>query len=290
MLRIVIVIYKNQEEIPPLIESLKKCIRVPHEIVCVDNSPETDRVGLEEKFKRNARYLIKSSENLGFARAANCGAFFLGGEHDKVSQILFLNPDTVFLDTLTAQKYAEIEKLNGIVGFAVYNDTQKKIRQASARSFPGLLTALSNREGILTKLFPNNPLSRTYLGSDINASQVNSVDWVSGCALMISKRDFVRLGGFDERYFLYVEDVDLCRHAKTIGIPVFWYPSIAITHYTRKSSQKNPLRADFFHHLGMFKYFWKWSGVSKWLLAPWIFGGVFLRLFLRQLQRALRGT
>jgi N-acetylglucosaminyl-diphospho-decaprenol L-rhamnosyltransferase len=288
MLRIVIVIYKNQDEIPGLIESLRSCIKVPHEIVCVDNSPESDRIGLEETFKKNALFLIKSPKNLGFAKAANLGAFFKGGDYDKVSQILFLNPDTIFLDTLTAQKYAEMEKLNGVVGFAVYNDTKKTQRQTSARSFPNLLTSISNREGILTRLFPKNKISQKYLRQDMNPQITNAVDWVSGCAVMVSKRDFTRLDGFDEGYFLYVEDVDFCRKAREANIPVFWFPGIGVTHFTRKSASKNPLRSDFFHHMGMLRYFWKWSGICKWPLAPLVLLGVFSRLSLRQVERTFK--
>jgi GT2 family glycosyltransferase len=289
MLRIVIVIYKNQNEIPILVDSLKSCIRVPHEIVFIDNSPGASDIGVEEKFKGNSRYIIKSEKNLGFSKAANLGAWFKGGYYDRISHFLFLNPDTLFLDPLTAQKFAEIEKLQGIVGFAVFNDIHKKSRQASARSFPSFWTAISNREGILTRLFPKNKLSSKYLRSDLELSKPSKVDWVSGCALILSKKDFEKLGGFDEQYFLYIEDVDLCRKAESLSVPVYLYPHIAVMHYSRKSASKTPLRSDFFHHLGMFRYFWKWAGFERWILGPVVALGILARLCVRQIERTVKG-
>jgi len=145
------------------------------------------------------------------------------------------------------------------------------------------MTSFTNREGLLTKIWPQNPWSQKYLGKNISDNNISKIDWVSGCALFISQKNWITLEGFDERYFLYVEDVDLGRKAAHLRIPVYYAPLVDVVHESRSSAKQQSAWSDAQHHLGSLKYFIKWSSLGEKAMIPFVALGLLCRFTLRRL-------
>ncbi len=279
-LRIVCVGYKNPDQILELIHSIQKNVSAPHELLIWDNG--ACREELAPVIHKNNWHNIKilgDGTNLGFAAAVNRSV-----ENQGIpwTHLLLINPDAKLATPLTNEVMSRADKLNGIVGFQVFDDDEMKKRQPSARQFPSLITSIAGREGLLAKLWPNNPWTKKYLNSALSTSDIRQVDWVSGCALFSKRKDWEKLKGFDESYFLYVEDVDLGRKAQLLKIPVYFFPEVKIIHKARGSASKSAWRSDLYHHTGMWIYHIKWNGFWGLLTGPFVFCGIAARYLLRR--------
>jgi GT2 family glycosyltransferase len=101
----------------------------------------------------------------------------------------------------------------------------------SARSFPNHLTFLFNRYSLATRLWPGNPWSRRYLLSDWDHASNRSVDWVSGACMLVRRSAIEQVGGMDEAYFMFNEDVDWCHAMKKAGWSVDFVAAAEVTHH-----------------------------------------------------------
>jgi GT2 family glycosyltransferase len=179
--------------------------------------------------------LIRQSRNEGFARGVNAGV-----AATTAPLVLVLNPDCEVTAGSAALLAAELERHArcAVVGPRVL-DPDGALQQ-SARGDPTLLTGLFGRRALLSRWFPETGLVRRNLAAEdalrINASSV-SVDWVSGACLLIRRDALTSVGGFDEGYFLYWEDADLCRRLRNAGWHVRYVPGAAVTHQVGRSSQ-----------------------------------------------------
>lgn len=282
--RIVTVAFENIDGLLRLLNSLALHWKAPDtEVIIYDNGG--CREASENWIRRASSSLpfqievIGSGKNLGFSAAVNRTSERPG----SWTHLLLLNPDAWLSSDVTEKTLATLKTHNGIVGLRVFDDANQSTRQMSARRFPSLLTSLTGREGLITRIWPDNPWSRKYLATDLAPDAAASVDWVSGCALWVDRESWIQLRGFDESYFLYVEDVDLGRKAERLNIPVTYLPVIDVVHEPRGSSKKSPHKADFYHHMGMWIYHVKWAGLIGWLIGPFVFLGIWLRFVLRRL-------
>ncbi len=289
-LQILVVAYRNGKQLENLARSLKVFLKCPATLWIWDNGEARDDVETLIPNFSDTQLKIRAlgdAKNIGFSAAVNRGLENICkeiGEHDF--SFLLINPDAELASELTDEIVEKWRAQKGIVGLRVFNDPAKSIRQASARSFPSFLTSIAGREGFLTRLFPRNSVSQKYLGSYLDANRESRVDWVSGCAFFCTHDIWKKIGGYDESYFLYVEDVDLGRKAKLRGIPVFYSPLVDVVHLIRGSSEKRFWKADYYHHLGMWIYFVKWSKSPAFLLGPLVFVGIWLRFIFRRLVGA----
>jgi hypothetical protein len=129
--------------------------------------------------------------------------------------------------------------------------------QYSARAFPDHLTFLFNRYSLLTRLFPRNRFSRRYLLSDWDHASVRDVDWLSGACLMVRREAIQEVGGMDEAFFMFNEDVDWCRRMKLAGWAVTYVPQARCVHHVGASRSKVAPRVIVERHRGMIHYFHK---------------------------------
>ncbi len=260
-------------------DALRRCLgsiplaagSLSYETIVVDNG---SRDGSQEVIRRTFPkvHLLQNQNNEGFSRAVNQGLRKAAGNY-----LLCLNNDTfLFPNSLVCLlSFMEMHPDAGISGGKIFN--RDGTIQPSARSFPRLETALFNRSSLATRFFPNNPLSRRYLLSDWDRCSVREVDWVSGSFLMIRRSVFEKVGFFDERFFLYCEDVDYCRRAKEMGFRVYYVPDSHIIHETSYSGKG--LSTLFFHHQSMYRFYKKhYSG--NFLRDTLILGGVTLRFLV----------
>lgn len=200
-LSIIIVNYNGKHFLQDCIASIKLyCATFSYEVIIVDNN-STD--GSQEFIKSNYPEIIffAEKENLGFGKANNLGVKKAKGEN-----ILLLNNDTILLSSIEPLLKEVGKKDVGIVGLKMLNG--KKEYTASVGKFPKPLDLLrlanlnENRKEFTT----GNFIKKHY-----------EVDWVSGSFMMIKKEDWNLVNGFDEDFFMYVEDVDLCKRIKNLG-------------------------------------------------------------------------
>ncbi|HZE86571.1 MAG TPA: glycosyltransferase family 2 protein [Methylomirabilota bacterium] len=196
------------------------------ELIVVDNGSGDGSVETIEKAIKKEQYahvnLIANTENGGFGKGCNLGAHKAKGEY-----LLFLNNDTFVKDKnlLVMAKYLQNHTEVTILGGLLRNTDGTP--QASAGKFYTPLKALSFLLGL-----------QRYGLSDKNPTTISQVDWVKGAVFMIQKNIFEKLGGFDEKIFMYTEDMELCYRANLAGYKTFFYPDIMIVHKEHGSANR----------------------------------------------------
>ena len=215
-------------------------------IYVIDNSPTNS---LEEKIKGDAISYFFSPDNLGFAKGHNSILDKINSDSDYH---LILNPDVTFQPDIIEKLIKEFQKDHGLSMIApkvLY--TNKKV-QYTARKFPTILELFCRFFGI----FKNYTNNREYKNQNLQKSFY--VDFIQGCFMLFKTKDLIALQGFDERYFLYMEDVDICKKIKQLGKKILYFPDVEITHVFKKGSSKS-IRLFFIHISSMIKYFMKWG-------------------------------
>ena len=192
--------------------------------------------------------LIRNEQNLGFARAHNRGIAASTGD-----LIVLLNPDTLvegpFFERL--EEFFEKNQEVGIGGPRIL-DSEGHL-QLSARREISALSGFLGRTSLLTRLFPKSSLVKSQFPAVTDQSHPSPVDWVSGACMAIRRETLRDVGPLDERFFMYFEDADLCRRARTAGWLVYYLPHIEIVHQTGASSRSKP-RAVWLLHRSAFLY------------------------------------
>ncbi len=244
------------------------------EIVVIDNhSPHHPTIS---KLRRtDGVSLRRFSQNRGFAYAVNEGCSLGEGEW-----LLLLNPDMSvsrgFLDEVEqlAKKMDEENPNVGVMGFRLVHPDGGA--QASCGPFPTLMNTLGG-------LFLPRAERKCRI---LKTENRTIVPWVTGCCFLIRRDCLISLGGFDEDFFLYYEDVDLCLRAARKGWDIFYEPKLKVTHHTplHMRSVPAPLRLMTRHALLIFskKHWPRWQ---TYLLSSIIW----LEAFLKQIKNAISG-
>ncbi|MEO8376873.1 MAG: glycosyltransferase, partial [Candidatus Sumerlaeota bacterium] len=196
--------------------------------------------------------LIANEDNRGFTRANNQGIEIARGRY-----MILLNNDTRVLPGAFQKAIAWMNKHKdaGAAGLKLLNEDGSL--QLSCRRFPSFSQALFNRHSILTKLFPSNRFSREYLMTDFRHDKIQDVDWVSGACLMLRRDIYQQIGGLDERFFMYSEDVDYCYRVWAAGHRVVYLPFARVTHLIGQSSKKNKSLTIIERHRSMYRFYKK---------------------------------
>ena len=248
-LSIIIVNFHHSHMLGDCLDSINRTIqKTQFEVILVDNSDKD--TGLEAILKLYPKTLfINNLKNVGFARANNQGAKVANGDF-----LLFINPDTILTEGAAESmlNYIRSDSSIGILGPKVLNPDQTI--QYSCRRFPTVWSGLFNRYSLATRFFPNNRYSRDYLMLDYGHNSIRSVDWVSGCCMMTSNSTFKKVNGFDESYFLFIEDVDLCQIIKKKGLRVVYFPNAKILHKISSSNSRLTFQVIIKRHKGMIYY------------------------------------
>ncbi len=235
---VVMVSYETRDLTCAAIESLERNAgdRIG-EIVVVDNaSTDGSAAAIASRFPHVT--VVRSDENVGFARAVNAGARRVSGEY-----LLLVNPDTVVHDDVVARLVDLVERHPGAgIWGGVAVDADGVPNSTSALGLPTLWSYLCFGSG-LTAAFPTNRLvdpERVRVDPS-GPDETVEVGVVTGCLLLVRRALWEELGGFDERYFMYGEDVDLSIRARRLGYRPVISPRITITHYSGAASKQ---RAD----------------------------------------------
>jgi GT2 family glycosyltransferase len=251
-LSVILVNYNGEEYLKSCFASIEHFLHnIPHEICVVDNASKDESLAfLRDEYPHVQ--IIENPENLGFAAAMNQGI-----AATQAPYVLWLNPDSELLDNGFEVLLAHMDAhpKTGILGPQILNPDLSV--QLSCRSFPSYETALFNRYSLLSRLFPDNPISRKYLKSGWNHQTISETDWVSGACALVRRRMLEEIGLLDEKYFMYCEDVDLCRRAWQAGWKVEYHPGAHVMHHIAGSSRKVKRKMIGEHHRSMWHYYKK---------------------------------
>lgn len=257
------VAYNTPDHIRVLLRGFEEArMSFPFEYILVDNGSDGTGESVQKRFPW--AHVLFPHKNLGFAKGNNLAVREASGEY-----IMLLNPDlTIFpgeMEKLIA--YADAHPDVGVFGPLI--EMPNGMRQATCTRLPTPFIPLFARTPFGKLSFGKRTLDRYHM-KDIDHSVVHPADTVYGAAMLIRRSVFEKIGGFDERFFMYYEDVDFCRRVWESGSRVEFVPFARFVHYHRKESA---LRAPWqiftnkltrIHIASGVKYFWK----HRWNFFP----------------------
>jgi GT2 family glycosyltransferase len=268
-LTVVMVVYRTGTALQ---ESLARVLDdpTPDEFIIVDNGSRPDEEAWQDQAaaQDDRVRIIRGHGNVGFARGANMGALAANGRI-----LVFLNPDA-FIDggCLTAlQTAVDGAPSPRIVGARVLNIDGTEQRGARRGEVTPVTTLLS-----LTRLAHLRPFRgfEIHHEDDPTPDRSIAVPTISGACFAMTRADFAAMGGFDEGFFLHVEDVDLCWRVRQSGGVVLFQPCARVVHLG-STSHTSPMKVEFWKGLGLVRYFRKRAdnpsrAVLATVLAPLI--------------------
>jgi N-acetylglucosaminyl-diphospho-decaprenol L-rhamnosyltransferase len=261
-------------------ELLRECLRsieqreakIAMEIIVVDAASSDGTVEMiEAEFPEVV--LLPQTENVGFPRGNNIGLSHAQGNH-----LFLLNPDTEIIgDSLsTMLDYLNDHPEVGALGPQLLNSDGTV--QSSRRRFPTLATGFFEStwlEGLATGLL------RRYYALDLPDEAIAEVDWVVGAAIMVPRKVYNQIGGMDEAYYMYSEELDWCRRIKAAGWRVVYFPHAKIIHHYGKSSEQAVTSRHINFQRAKLRYFRKHHGrLAATLLRVYLLFGYACQIIL----------
>ncbi|HEY6435350.1 MAG TPA: glycosyltransferase family 2 protein, partial [Ignavibacteriaceae bacterium] len=235
-LSIIIVNYNVKEFLQNLLHSIEKASsNILKEIIIIDNASDDGSVEvIKEKFPTVT--LIENKINIGFGKANNQGLAIAKGNY-----ILFINPDCIVSENTFDKmiSFFESNSVCGLAGCKILN-SDGTLQLACRRSFPGPWTSFTKVTG-LSNLFPKSKIFARYNLTYLDENKTHEVDAVSGSFMMIRKEVYGKTGGFDEQFFMYGEDLDLCYRVQKNGYKVYYMHETQIIHYKGESTKRSNL-------------------------------------------------
>lgn len=242
------------------------------ELLVVDNASRDESLEGIAALHPDVRVILNSS-NRGYGRACNQGF-----NQTTAPYVCFLNPDVVPSPQSLSQLARAMADLPeaGVIGPRLNNPDGSVY--PSCRVVPNLGVAIGHAVfGLIT---PNNRFTRAYQLLDVPRIEPREVDWVSGAAMMVRREAFEAVGGFDEAYFMYVEDVDLCSRLREAGWKAVYHPEAEMMHHVAGSSHRTPYKMIFHHHRSLLRYALTRTRGKLRLVLPLIVMGLAVRLVL----------
>lgn len=263
---------------------------VRYEVIVVDNASHDDSVAMV-RAEFPAVRLRANPTNRGFSGGNNDGIRLARGR-----TLLLLNPDTEMQPGSLAALLATVDAAPavGMAGPRLLNPDGSV--QPSRRRFPTLATALLESTP-LQPYFPNHPILRRYYLADQPDDREQDVDWITG-ACMLVRRDVIRqVGGFDEGYFMYSEELDLCRRIKEAGWRIVYQPAAVVVHHESQSADQDVPARHLRFNRSKIRYVLRRhgrtaaAGLRLWLLALYAWqGGLEAAKWLLGHKRPLRAA
>ncbi|GEL45167.1 putative dTDP-rhamnosyltransferase [Cellulomonas hominis] len=243
--RVVTIAYHPGDELADFARTLADATTADVELVIVDNGtdPEVaDRVAAEAGGR-----VVRTGANLGYGAGANAGA-----AGATAPWLVVANPDVVWrpgsLDALLAA--GERHPSAGALGPALLNEDGTVY--PSARELPSLTQGVGH--ALLGKVWPGNPWTRAYQRRQETAGTERVAGWLSGACLLLRREAFEAVGGFDEDYFMFFEDVDLGERLGRVGRPSVYVPSAQVVHVGGVSWKARPAAMISAHHRSAERY------------------------------------
>lgn len=281
-LDIVIVSYRGGELLRRCLASLREHAASPFTTVTVVDNASGDGTAEMVAAEFPEMRLLRQSSNLGFARAQNIGIGAGGG-----AAVLVLNPDTAIeAGTLAPllERLADDPRI-GCVGPALIRE-DGSFDHAARRSFPTPLSALGHFSGI-GRRSERGPLA-AYRAPEVERGPV---DAVNGAFMMLRRIALEQVGGFDEGYWMYMEDLDLCRRLADAGWVTYYEPRSRATHTKAGSTEgRRGPRLNIAFHRGMGRFYRRHQAPGNNALTNLaVYTGIGVKLAVSLTREALRG-
>jgi N-acetylglucosaminyl-diphospho-decaprenol L-rhamnosyltransferase len=236
-LSIIIVNYNVTQLLNNCLLSIQKYVEVDHEVIIIDNaSPDSLWKSLITKFPEF--HFIASPANEGFAKANNKAITTAKGEY-----LLLLNPDTELEGDYMKDilDFADTKESFGCLGVRMH-DAKGNFLPESKRSVPDMFNSF---EKLFTNFKKNN--SKSYYRNDIGEYETTAIDVITGAFLLIKKEVYEKIGGLDETYFMYGEDIDICYTLLKKGYKNYYYGKASILHHKGESTVKDEVYLERFY-------------------------------------------
>jgi hypothetical protein len=223
----VLVNYNSGAELRRALESIDREAAGSGDVIVVDNA-STDGSERTVADFASAR-LIRNQQNVGFGRAVNQGVAVCTAE-----RILIMNPDCQLMAGALPPLMAALDAdpRCAIAAPRILNPDGSA--QGNARGDPNMLTGLFGRTSRLRRSLSELEVARRNV---VSAEASGNVDWVSGACMLVRRESLAAVGGFDERYFMYWEDADLCRRLRARGYTIRYVPESTAIHQVGQSSR-----------------------------------------------------
>ena len=225
---IIIISYNVRSYLAHAIDAIIKSEYKELEIIVVDNNSYDGTCEyLKEHYDNvSSINIITNKENIGFGKAVNQAAKIATGKY-----FLILNPDTIIEEETISElvDYLYNNKNVGMVGPKILN-SDGTLQLACKRSFPTIKVALPKILGV-DRIFPNSKWAGKYNLTYLDPEEIHAVDAISGSCMLIREETFKKLNGFDEQFFMFGEDLDLCTRIWENGLEVHYVPKTKIIHY-----------------------------------------------------------
>ena len=274
---LLIVSYNVRQYIAHAIVAIIKSDLDDFEIIIIDNNSFDNTASyLKERYSHLRQIkIVQNQENIGFGKAINQAASLAKGQY-----YLILNPDTIIQEETisTLKEYLDSNPEVGMVGPKVLN-ADGTLQLACKRSFPTLGVALPKLLGF-SRIFPKSKWAGKYNLTYLDEDEISSVDAISGSCMFIRSFLFHELKGFDERFFMFGEDLDLCSRIWKNNYEIHYVPNTQIVHYQGESVKSAPFDSinAFYNAMILFvdKHF---SFGTGWLMKFAIRCGIYIRKF-----------
>lgn len=265
-LAVITVTFSPGRHLAALASSLDTATIRPTVVVCADNG-STDGAPEALAASRDGAEVFSTGGNIGYGAAVNAAVRRLKGRRQAggVDPRYFLvtNPDVRFRPGSLDELVARLEASPGAGAAGPRIEEADGSTYPSARQVPSVLTGIGH--ALLGDVWPNNPFSRAYrAGSDMSVER--TAGWLSGACLLVRWDAFERIGGFDERYFMYMEDVDLGDRMARAGWDNLYCPSSVIHHDQGHVAGKHSRVTVPAHHQSAYRF--QADRHSAWWQAP----------------------
>ena len=239
---IVTVSYNSSEQLGSFLPGAVASLRTPSHVIVADNDSAdiTDTLRLAKALRAR---VVRLDRNAGYGAAANAGVAALPA---ACTAVLISNPD-VTLTTETVSRLRDAlfsDPAIGIVGPRILNADGSSY--PSARAIPSIRTGAGH--ALFSRVWPRNPWTRRYHSDAFRSEENTDAGWLSGACLMLRRSTFDELGGFDEHYFMYFEDVDLGFRAGKRGLRNVYVPGAVVTHVGGETTRVNKRAMLAAHH------------------------------------------
>ncbi len=237
-LSIIIVNYNVKHFLEQCLFSVQKAIgasKIDAEIIVIDNHSQDNSLAYLKPIFSCVRF-IGNNENFGFAKACNQGYKLSSGKY-----VLFVNPDTILPEDCFSKciSFFESHADAGAVGVKML-DGRGKLLKESKRAFPSPVTSLFKLFGF-ARLFPRSKTFSKYHLGYLDENKNHEVDVLAGAFMMVRRNVLDELGGFDEIFFMYGEDVDLSYRVQKMGYRNYYLAETSILHFKGESTRKGSL-------------------------------------------------
>ena len=248
---------------------------VDYEVIVMDNlSPDSSWKVLIDEFP--AVKFIENTANEGFAKANNKAAKLATGEY-----ILLLNPDTEFEGNMMKEilDFTDLQSNFGCLGVRLH-DLEGKFLPESKRSVPSVYNSF---EKLFTHFSSKKKSKKGYYRNDIAETDIAEVDVITGAFLLMKRNLYLEIGGLDETYFMYGEDIDLCYTLIRKGYKNWYFGKSSVLHIKGESTVKDKKYLENFYgamQIFIRKYYKKQNPVQHLFLKL----GLKVRHFIAKLQ------